>query len=252
MEHGAALDARPRWPGVLRLVAPLGVLTAASWLGTVSAPALVSTSPLLLMALSPRLIFLVIAAGEVPAAAYLAVGLARLMVADPFHYLIGRHGSDRLSESMRGWSSAARRIHDAACNAIRCAGSLAVVLRPNGAVLCAAGACRLRPRIVAAADVVGTTGYLGVVWFGGSLLAPESINLSMSLAGVLVVIGLAALAGVVAEHRRRHGRGRRAAAVRGTHPCVLNLAQGPLSGLGGSPSLGAESLGAAVGGVVVR
>lgn len=220
MGTGAALDARPRWTAFLGPVVPLGVLTAASWVGTVTAPALAATSPLLLMALSPRLLFLALAADRVPAAAFFAVGLARLVVADPLHYLIGRHGYERLAGSAVGRAPPARRAHEAACRAVRRAGPVVIALRPNGPVLCAAGACRIRPRQVAVADVVGTSGYLGAVWLIGPSVVPQSLGLITAGLGACAVTGCVVLGGLGAWQQRRDQRGRRAALLRGAHPCL--------------------------------
>jgi hypothetical protein len=73
----------------LVLVLPLALLSLVSMAGTLAAPAL-RASPLLLMAVTPRLPFLALAAPEVGLIPFLAVGTVRLCVADPFHFRLGR------------------------------------------------------------------------------------------------------------------------------------------------------------------
>ena len=131
----------------VRLVLPLAVLSVISALGTLAAPAL-RGYPLLLMALSPRLPFLVLAAPHVGLVPFVAIGTARLCLADPFHFRLGRRlGAGRTPR----W--AGHRLARPATGA-------AVLLRPNGRHLALAGALRLRAGGVAALDVAGTVVFL--------------------------------------------------------------------------------------------
>ena len=138
----------------LDLVLPLALLSFVSTAGTVAAPAL-RAQPLLLIALSPRLPFLVLAAPRAGLIPFLLIGTVRLCIADPFHFLLGR----RLLAPGRARSGrlAARIVgHRLA----RPASAAAVVLRPNGRHLALAGAVGLRPRVVVALDLAGTVVYL--------------------------------------------------------------------------------------------
>lgn len=74
---------------VLAIGLPLALLSAASLVGTLLAPRLLAANPLLLVALSPRAAYLAVAAGRVPLGAYLVVGLARMLAADPFNFALG-------------------------------------------------------------------------------------------------------------------------------------------------------------------
>jgi hypothetical protein len=152
-----------------RLVLPLAVLTFISTVGTAAAPTLAHDQPLVLVALSPRLAFLTLAAGKVGFVPFLVVGMLRLCLADPFHFALGRrHGAaavDRVANRIRipgiSWLRRA---------AERCVPVL-VFLRPNGTNLAIAGASRSRRLHVALADVAGTAAYLVAIHtFGGALL----------------------------------------------------------------------------------
>ncbi len=71
------------------VVAPLAVLSLVSVVGTLAAPAL-RGNPMLLITLSPRLPFLVLAASGVGFVPFVLIGTLRLCLADPFHFLLGR------------------------------------------------------------------------------------------------------------------------------------------------------------------
>jgi hypothetical protein len=78
------------------------------------------------------------------------VATARLLVADPIHYALGRrHGADRIAPRIQ--------------RAVGRFGLAAVAVKPNGAVLAAAGATRLDPKLVFAADLVGTLVHLALL-----------------------------------------------------------------------------------------
>lgn len=158
----SARGALRRIGGVVRhearhVLLPLALLSAVSWIGTLAAPRLAGR-PLLLVALSPRVAFLTLAAHRVALLPFLAVGMLRLCVADPFNFVLGRrHGTAVLAR--------ARRFRPLAWfqdTAGRCV-PLLVFLRPSGASLALAGATRTRTAAVVVADLVGTAAYLVVV-----------------------------------------------------------------------------------------
>ena len=150
-----------------KLLIPLAVLTAISTLGTMAAPGL-TQRPLLLVALSPRLSFLALAAPKVGLVPFLVVAGIRLCLADPFHFVLGRrHGTKAIDKLIR-WSWL-RKVHDAAAKSV----PLLVFLRPNGTNLAIAGASRNRTLHIAAADVVGTLVYLVLVHQLGTSFVPH-------------------------------------------------------------------------------
>ena len=236
MRPGAASPARRPPSLLLTALGPLGVLTAGSWVGTLSAPQLAATSPLALAALSPRLPFLAVAASAAPLPVFLAVGLARLVAADPAHYVMGRDGHRWVSQRVGRRSALAHPVAHRVREAFRTQGLVVVALRPNGIVLCGAGAAGLRARSVAVADVVGTAGYLVVVWFAGRAASPHLLDAAV-LATRAVVVAITAAALCAGAHRALRVRsGRRRAASRRAHPSVVPLRPGSLSpALAGGP-----------------
>ena len=150
-----------------RMLIPLAALTAVSTLGTLAAPGLTS-QPLLLVALSPRLSFLALAAPQTSLVPFLVVAGIRLCLADPFHFVLGRdHGTSTIDRLTRHrWL---RKAHAVAGRSI----PLLVFLRPNGTNLAIAGASRSHAVHVALADVVGTLVYLLAVHQLGTSFVPH-------------------------------------------------------------------------------
>ncbi|MGH9154075.1 MAG: hypothetical protein ACRD03_17190 [Acidimicrobiales bacterium] len=194
------------------------MLTVASWIGTVNAPALAVAHPLVLVALSPRLSFLAVAAGAVAAPSFFLVGLVRLGAADPSHYLIGRHGYGYVSGRVGRRSPRAHRSIERVRSAVGRRGLPLVALRPNGQVLCAAGASGLRPWPVAAADLLGTVCYLALVWITGRSVPGHLVDASVPVTRAFLVVttGVVACAGAHRVLQRRSER--RRAAARRAHP----------------------------------
>jgi hypothetical protein len=149
-----------------KLLLPLAALTVVSSVGTMAAPGL-TDRPLVLVALSPRLSFLALAAPKVGLLPFLVVAGLRLCVADPFHFVLGRrHGSaavDRLTRNR--WLSAIKAVATRSL-------PLLVFLRPNGTNLAIAGAGKGRTLHIAVADVVGTLVYLLLVHRVGAAVLP--------------------------------------------------------------------------------
>ena len=132
---------------VLDLALPLAVLSIVSAAATLGSP-LLRGNPLLLMALSPRVPFLMLAARRTRLVTFVAVGTVRLCLADPFHFRIGRQLGALHAPRWAGHRLA------------RPASAAAVFLRPTGRHLALAGAVRMRPAVVAALDVTGTVLFL--------------------------------------------------------------------------------------------
>lgn len=221
MRDGTRVSPRHPWSLLLTGLAPIGVLTAASWVGTLTAPTLAATSPLALAALSPRLPFLAVAAAAAPLPAFMAVGLIRLVAADPAHYMMGREGREWASHRIGRRSLLGHPVVDRLRQAVEGQWLVVVALRPTGIVLCAAGAAGLRARAVAVADIVGTAGYLGVVWLAGRMASPHLLDTAVAAtrAVAVAITGAAVCAGV---HRALHVRsGRRLAACRRAHPSAV-------------------------------
>jgi hypothetical protein len=135
----------------------------------VAAPGLATTKPLLLVALSPRLSFLAIAAPRTGLLPFLVVAGIRLCLADPFHFVLGRrHGSHTIAR-LADKNAILRATHKVASHSI----PLLVFLRPNGTNLAIAGASKGRVAHIAAADVVGTVVYLLLIHQLGASFVPH-------------------------------------------------------------------------------
>lgn len=147
------------------VVLPLAILSLVSAGGTLAAPVLHGRNPLLLVALSPRLPFLLLAVPHVGFIPFVLIGTMRLCLADPFHFRFGRS----LGQSRQGKGRLAPRLvgHRWA----RPATAAAVVLRPNGRHLALAGAVGLPTWVVVALDVVGTVAYLAGLHGAGAFFA---------------------------------------------------------------------------------
>ncbi len=148
-----------------RLLLPLAVLTVISTAGTAAAPTLAHDQPLVLMALSPRFAFITLAARNTSFLPFLAVGLVRLCLADPFHFALGRrHGGRALDRLSR--FAIVDRIRNVAGRGV----PLLVFLRPNGTNLAIAGASQSSRLQIALADVAGTIAYLLLIRLAGTAL----------------------------------------------------------------------------------
>lgn len=141
----------------------LGGLTAVSVAGTVAAPALWH-QPVLLMALAPRLPFLVLAAATVPLPVFLVVGTVRLCVADPVHFDLARRLGDRVEPLLPGWGRVARTALAGRWG--RPATAVWVVLRPTSNQLRLAAWSGLRAHQALVLSALGTVAYLVALHLG--------------------------------------------------------------------------------------
>lgn len=141
-----------------RFVAPVAALSAVSAVATAASPALLAW-PLLLVALAPRLPFLVLAAAEVPLLPFLAVAAARLALVDPWYFALGRRRGPAVVELL------GRRARWAVRLASRAAWLL-VLARPVGRHVALAGAGPTRGWVIALVDAAGTLAFLVTVHAG--------------------------------------------------------------------------------------
>jgi hypothetical protein len=151
--------------------APILAVSLISALGAVAAPALAGT-PLLLVALTPRLPFLLLAAHRVPGLLLLVVATARLCVTDVHYFALGRRwgpaASERLQRLRSRWRLPSWRRPP--WLPARTTAILAVLIRPVGRHVALAGAGGVSPVTVALADVAGTLAYVvGVLWVGDTI-----------------------------------------------------------------------------------
>jgi hypothetical protein len=127
----------------------IAALTVISTVGTVAAPALRNRG-LLLMALSPRLLFVALAAKQAPLPMFMFVGLVRLMVADPFNFAIGARLGPRVHRAR-----VLRRLP-----ASKLVAGVLVLFRPTGPIMAYAGSVGLNSRLAAVLDLISTSVFL--------------------------------------------------------------------------------------------
>jgi hypothetical protein len=151
--------------------APIVAVTLISALGTVAAPALTG-NPLLLVALTPRLPFLLLASHQVPPLLLLVVATARLCVTDVHYFALGRRWGPAATERFQRLRSRWRipTWRRPSWLPARATAIVAVLIRPVGRHVALAGAGGASPIAVAIADVSGTMAYVvGVVWIGDTI-----------------------------------------------------------------------------------
>jgi hypothetical protein len=152
---GEDLAERANWKVKTRwILGAWALLSAVSALGTALTPALLAF-PMVLVAFTPRLPFLVLAATTANPVLFFCVAVPRMLVADPIHITLGRRYGGRFVPRR------AQRLMDRL-------GLLGVALRPTSKVLAAAGACKLRTSRVLIADVLGTVGLTISVYVGAT------------------------------------------------------------------------------------
>ncbi|MGI9624258.1 MAG: hypothetical protein ACR2PK_15600 [Acidimicrobiales bacterium] len=152
--------------GALPVVGPLVLLSALGWVSLAMSPWLMAY-PLLLIALNPRMLFLLVVAPRVGLLEFTLIATARLCVADPFSYLLGVRYGGKVRGRLEGSRLRAWLLRVAPVERTACAG--AIWLRPNQTVLAWAGSLRLSPIYVAAADVATTVAYVVLIHRGMSL-----------------------------------------------------------------------------------
>jgi hypothetical protein len=150
---GEDLEERSNWKVKTRwILGAWALLSAISAFGTALTPTLLAF-PMVLVAFTPRLPFLILAATTANPVLFFCVAVPRMLVADPIHITLGRRYGGRFVPQR------ARRMMNRL-------GLLGVALRPTSKVLAAAGACKLRTSRVLIADVLGTVGLVVSVYVG--------------------------------------------------------------------------------------
>jgi hypothetical protein len=115
--------------------------------------------PLVLVLLSPRLPFLLLASSSTPLALLFAVATVRLCVTDAQYFMLGRrYGSTALS-----WMPGGERVGKWWRRLPVCAPLLLVLVRPVGRHLAMAGSTPLSAAAVGVADVTSTALYVMAV-----------------------------------------------------------------------------------------
>ena len=138
-----------------RALRPISAISIVSGIGTVLSPALFK-APLVLSLLSPRIPFLVLAAGRTNPLLFVTLIGIRLSITDWHWFDLGRrHGRDlamksRLSRKIMLWNPRAQKIGVVALLAIR----------PISRHLLLSGMVGMKSRTVAVIDIVSTVMFL--------------------------------------------------------------------------------------------
>ncbi len=147
-----------------RELIPLVLLGTISVTGTVLAPFL-RRDGLLLAMLSPRLVFLGVAAHQVDLGPFVVLATLRMCLGHPWHYVLGRRHGSAVVGSLGALGRVAQRF-----GGHRWAVLALVVVRPVGRHLMWAGTQRTNPIAVAVLDIGSTAALCVAVKAGISLI----------------------------------------------------------------------------------
>lgn len=159
------------------LAVPLVAITVAANLGSVLMPTLIDRHPELVIALSSanRNLLLAIGAG-IGGFAFFTIAFARLVIADPFYYLLGRDFGERgqawLARQPGGVPATVRWVE----RLFSRADWLAVLVMPNNVVCLLAGMQRMPWKLFAALNAIGTLGRLVLIWYLGQAFEEQLID----------------------------------------------------------------------------
>jgi membrane protein YqaA with SNARE-associated domain len=203
------LSLPPAHPGrrpLTALLAPIVVMVICGYIADALWPTLVERNPLLLIGLSAKNRYLVLVVNQVQPVWYYLIGTARLLLPDPFFFLLGwfygptalrwmEHRTPTIGAFMKrleGWFA-------------RFSWPL-VVMFPNNYVCLIAGAARMSPLLFISLDLVGTLGRLLMIQVIGDVFAGP-VNSFLGFVStwripiLVVTIGLVAFS-AFGEYRR--------------------------------------------------
>lgn len=153
------------------LLAPIAVLVVASYTADALWPSLVESDPLLLIALSAKNRYLVLVVNSLPDWEYYVVGTLRLLLPDPFFFILGWMYGEAALHWMERRTPTVGRIMRTLERWFGRWGAPLVVLFPNNYVCAIAGAARMSPLRFAALNVIGTIGRLVMIAVIGDVFA---------------------------------------------------------------------------------
>ena len=157
-----------------RLAAVPVVIAVAALIGQVVSATLATKAPLLLIAMTPTDPFLILTVTSVPTWAFFTVGFIRLVLPDPFLYLIGSQfgpaGRAAIDAQLGPRNRITRSVNWLGKWFPRF-GLALIVLLPNYAVCLLSGLFRVRPVVFAVLNAVGTGARLYIIWRLGRLFS---------------------------------------------------------------------------------
>lgn len=155
------------------LIVPIVIMIVMTNLGHAFFPTLVSGSPGLLLLLNSQNRYLALTTNNLEPLAYYGIASFRLLLPDPFFFLLGWWYGDRaitwIETRSATYGSGIRQLE----RAFSRAGAALVLTIPNNPVCLLAGAARMSPLLFAALNVVGTFGRLFIIrWLGDIFSGP--------------------------------------------------------------------------------
>ncbi len=176
-------------------------LALVSWVvalvGDLTASLIFDSRPGLLLAMNPRLRYLVNGANELSPAVYFAVGFARLVASDPLYYLLGYWFGDRVLPWVARRSRTYGHMVEDGARMFRKAAYPIIFLSPSSPICAMAGATGVGPVTFFVVNITGTIVRLGLVWFVGDLIGPQVDAVQGWIAGNRIwffLLSIAALA----------------------------------------------------------
>lgn len=164
----------PSHPGrrhLALLLGPIALLIAAGYAADALWPTLVDSNPLLLITLSAKNRYLVLVVNHVPDWAYFVVGSFRLLLPDPFFFVLGwMYGEAALRWMEQRTPTVGRMMRTLERWFARWGDPLVLVL-PNSYVSTIAGAARMSPRRFIVLNIIGTIGRLVMIAVVGDIFA---------------------------------------------------------------------------------
>jgi len=150
----------------------MGLWSVVGMASTMVAPLLLGL-PILLMALAPRLVFVMLAAPQLDIFSFVALGTLRLSVTDPSYFIVGRRAA--VSAAAFPFSAPSGVLSRLASWLIgliaksRLLAATVLFLRPNARYLAVAGWHQVPGWLAGSAAALGTMVYLAALHSGVSL-----------------------------------------------------------------------------------
>jgi membrane protein DedA with SNARE-associated domain len=152
------------------VVAPLIVMVAAGYVAGAFWPQWVNSRPLLLIMLSSQNRYLILVVNQLDAISYYSVGTLRLLLPDPFFYLLGYWYGDAAVRWMESRTATVGAMLRWLEQAFRKWGHPLVFLFPNNPICLFAGAAHMRVWVFAVLNVSGTIARLVLIALIGEAL----------------------------------------------------------------------------------
>lgn len=161
---------RGRWRAAF-LFTPLVGLTAIGITADISAPSLIGSYPLLLIAMSPRNRYLALAAPNVHFLPFLLIGMARQLLSDPIFYVIGRRYGDRAINWLETRAGVGTSITTTWVRWFDRAGYPMVAIAPNNVICMLAGVRNMPIALFLICNLGGTAARIVIIFVFGDIFS---------------------------------------------------------------------------------